>query len=680
METLPSRVSTRYPLRYAVVDVETTGLHAPSDRVLQIAVAQMEADGSVGRTWSTLVDPGCDPGPVHIHGITRERLAGAPRFDTVVAHLAELLAGRVLVAHNAAFDWRFLAAEAHRAVHRLPVSTRLCTLALSRRLDLPTPGLSLAALAAHWGVSQARPHDAEDDTRVLTEILRHSLAFADTLAVELPLSACDPAETDRVYPARLPRPACPWAWPGRWIPGRRLVQGAKVAITGSTATARDALAARATDAGLDVMNTVSGRTGLLVTNDPAAATSKLRDAARYAVPVVDETTFAGLLADVEPGTPKEATPARPAVPSQRAAAPSTGPFTGPLTGPLTGRCLLVLGGTHGEAAEVRTVIGELGGIAAVNLTARVTDVVALPGASADRRWATVTALALPVCAPEALQPAALALPATTPPAAAPLAAAPPAAAPPAAAPEPPAAAAATAPPALAEAPPNTAEAPPTTAALPTAEASPTAAPPTAEALPTAEASPTAAPPAIGATPAAASGAPVAVLSRGAVVDLPEGVGDWTVSVTWPTGTDVEVDVVAFLTDADEQVRADADFVFYNQPAAADGSVELTLDVRREALVDVRLDRVPDDVSRIIIAAALPGTHTFGDLGPVEFVARTGDGTTRLRATLDAATTERSLLLAHVYRRDGRWRLRAIGQGYDHGLAELATLHGVTVDD
>jgi DNA polymerase III subunit epsilon len=60
-------------------------------------------------------------------------------------------------------------------------------------------------------------------------------------------------------------------------------------------------------------------------------------------------------------------------------------------------------------------------------------------------------------------------------------------------------------------------------------------------------------------------------------------------------------------------------------------------------------------------------------------------TTGLHAPSDrvlqiAATTERSLLLAHIYRRDGRWRLRAIGQGYDHGLADLATLHGVTVDD
>ncbi|MET7419454.1 TerD family protein [Dactylosporangium sp. NPDC005555] len=590
--TLPASAATRYPLRYAVVDVETTGLHAPRDRVVQVAVAQMEPDGTLGTVWSTLVDPGCDPGPVHIHGITRERLAGAPRFDAVVAHLAELLEGRVLVAHNAAFDWRFLAAEAHRAVHRLPVSSRLCTLALSRRLDLPTASLSLAALAAHWGVAQARPHDAEDDTRVLTEILRHSLAAADTLAVELPLSDCDAQESERVYPARLPRPVCPWAWPGRWTPGRRLVQGAKVAITGSTATARDALAARATDAGLDVMNTVSGRTGLLVTNDPAAATSKLKAAALYAVPVVDEAAFAALLGDVAAGTPKgESRGSGPAVPSPRR---SAGPLSGPPSGPLSGRCLLVLGGTHAEAAEARNRIADLGGIAAVNLTTRVTDVVALPGAAQDRRWATVTSLGLPVTTPDALSPA---------------------------------------------------------APLPAPAAAP--------------------------SPVAAEA--VAVLSRGAVIDLPDDVADWSVSVTWPAGADAEVDVVAFLTDQDEQVRADADFVFYNQPAAADGSVELTLDVPHETLVDVRLGRIPGDVSRIVIAAAITGTHSFGDLGPVEFVARTGAGATHARATLDAATTERSLLLATVYRRDGHWRLRAIGQGYDHGLAELATLHGVTVD-
>ncbi len=48
--------------------------------------------------------------------------------------------------------------------------------------------------------------------------------------------------------------------------------------------------------------------------------------------------------------------------------------------------------------------------------------------------------------------------------------------------------------------------------------------------------------------------------------------------------------------------------------------------------------------------------------------------------LDAATTERTLLLAEIYRRRSGWRLRAVGQGYDDGLAELATRHGVVVDD
>lgn len=53
-----------------MVDVETTGLNPRVDRVVQIAVTQMRADGAVEGAWSTLVNPGRDPGPSHIHGIT----------------------------------------------------------------------------------------------------------------------------------------------------------------------------------------------------------------------------------------------------------------------------------------------------------------------------------------------------------------------------------------------------------------------------------------------------------------------------------------------------------------------------------------------------------------------------------------------------------------------------------
>lgn len=171
-----------------------------------------------------------------------------------------------------------------------------------------------------------------------------------------------------------------------------------------------------------------------------------------------------------------------------------------------------------------------------------------------------------------------------------------------------------------------------------------------------------------------------MLPRGGVVDLPDDVRDWTVSVAWPpAGTSVEVDVVAFLTDRDDEVRADSDFIFYNAPAAASGSVELTLGLTDEALVHVRLDRVPADVERVTVAATLPAGHTFGTVRPVQVVLRPADGEPYVRSILDAATTERSLLVACVYRRVGRWRFRTVGQGYEFGLAELATKFGVEVD-
>jgi DNA polymerase-3 subunit epsilon len=61
---LSADVARHYPYGYAVIDVETSGLSAQHNRVLQIAVAQMRPDGALEQTWSTLLNPECDPGPV----------------------------------------------------------------------------------------------------------------------------------------------------------------------------------------------------------------------------------------------------------------------------------------------------------------------------------------------------------------------------------------------------------------------------------------------------------------------------------------------------------------------------------------------------------------------------------------------------------------------------------------
>jgi DNA polymerase-3 subunit epsilon len=185
---LPRAVARRYRHRYAVLDVETTGLHPEAgDRVVQIAVTLLDHRGIVERSWSSLVDPQRDPGPTDVHGITPERLVGAPTFDQIAPTVAELLAGRVFVAHNARFDWSFVTAEMRSAGVDLPVRERLCTWRLAQRLDLPVENLKLATLAAHWGVRQLRAHDAEDDTRVLVEVLREQLVVAAEQGVQLPV-------------------------------------------------------------------------------------------------------------------------------------------------------------------------------------------------------------------------------------------------------------------------------------------------------------------------------------------------------------------------------------------------------------------------------------------------------------------------------------------------------------
>lgn len=69
----------------------------------------------------------------------------------------------------------------------LPTRERLCTLELTRALGIPSTAYSLEALCNHWQVPQARPHDADDDVRVLVEVLRQALLTADRQDAALPI-------------------------------------------------------------------------------------------------------------------------------------------------------------------------------------------------------------------------------------------------------------------------------------------------------------------------------------------------------------------------------------------------------------------------------------------------------------------------------------------------------------
>ncbi|WP_267241423.1 DEDDh family exonuclease [Streptomyces sp. PR69] len=327
-----------YPQGYAVVDVETTGL-ARDDRIVSAAVYRLDARGEVEDHWYTLVNPERDPGPVWIHGLTGDMLHGAPLFGDIAGELSERLDGRVLVAHNAIFDWSMIAREYARAERTAPTRQRLCTIALAKELRLPLPNHRLESLAAHFGVVQQRAHHALDDARVLAEAFRPSLHAAARAGVRLPLLECRPLTEwsdspavprigyqaspgsrgaahppygspssygsygQRSWRPSRKRPACPHPNPGRYEPGKPLMQGMRVAISGDTSVDRELLEDRAIEAGLHIATSVSRLTSLLVTNDPDAATSKVVKARSYGTPVVDEAAFTQLLRDVAPAAP-----------------------------------------------------------------------------------------------------------------------------------------------------------------------------------------------------------------------------------------------------------------------------------------------------------------------------------------------------------------------------------------
>lgn len=162
-------------IRYAVLDVETTGLDARSDRVVECAVVELDRSGGELDRWSSLVAvPGDgEIGASFVHGITREMLAGAPSFAALVPELVRRLAGRVVVGHVLAFDLGHLAHEFQLAGVDLPDvrSGGICTRDLARR-HLPPGPRTLERCCAATGVVASDAHTALGDALAASGLLR----------------------------------------------------------------------------------------------------------------------------------------------------------------------------------------------------------------------------------------------------------------------------------------------------------------------------------------------------------------------------------------------------------------------------------------------------------------------------------------------------------------------------
>lgn len=166
------------------VDLETTGTNPAYDRVTEIAVIETSA-GDVVSEWSTLLDPGCTI-PEYIQGltgITNEMVEGQPRFAEVCENLFEALDGRLLIAHNARFDYGFLRNEFQRAGMRYQ-SPVLCTVKLSRTLHPEHRRHNLDTIIARHGLERVKRHRAMGDAQAMHAFVRHLYSAHPTDVVE----------------------------------------------------------------------------------------------------------------------------------------------------------------------------------------------------------------------------------------------------------------------------------------------------------------------------------------------------------------------------------------------------------------------------------------------------------------------------------------------------------------
>lgn len=163
---------------------------------------------------------------------------------------------------------------------------------------------------------------------------------------------------------------------------------------------------------------------------------------------------------------------------------------------------------------------------------------------------------------------------------------------------------------------------------------------------------------------------------------------WNLRAT--DGDAFDLDGSVFLLGASGKVRSDADFVFYNQNKSSDGSVVHSGDNRTgegegdDESITVELDKVPADVEKIAVCVTIhDGEAKRQNFGMVaNAYVRCVDATTNAEVARydlsEDASVETAMIFGEIYRHNGEWKFKAVGQGFQGGLGPMAKNFGVNV--
>ena len=198
---------------FVAFDVETTGLSAKRDRVIEIGAVKLRAGTIIARqVW--LINPGQPIPPVttRIHGIRDKDVAGAPRFAEIYPEFLAFVTNTILVAHSASFDVRFMAHEAQRNKLPFPPEPVLDNLRLVRKWYPELKRHGLKVVADHLAIKPGRYHRALDDSETLARVFIHGIKqmpaattvdkLIETAGAPLYIKAAVPLDSAAAKPAR----------------------------------------------------------------------------------------------------------------------------------------------------------------------------------------------------------------------------------------------------------------------------------------------------------------------------------------------------------------------------------------------------------------------------------------------------------------------------------------------
>jgi tellurium resistance protein TerD len=187
------------------------------------------------------------------------------------------------------------------------------------------------------------------------------------------------------------------------------------------------------------------------------------------------------------------------------------------------------------------------------------------------------------------------------------------------------------------------------------------------------------------------------LQKGGNVNLSKeapGLSKMTVGLGWDAratdGAAFDLDGVVFLVNQAGKVRADNDLIFYNNLKSSDGAVTHSGDNRTGAgdgddeTVTIELGQVPAEVDKIVFGVTIHDAdarrQNFGMVGKafIRCVNANGDAEIARYDLSEDSSTDSAMIFGEVYRNGADWKFRAIGQGFQGGLAALAKSYGVAV--